>query len=435
MPLPYRPKSTVLDNGLRVLTVELPHVHQVLLSLYVRVGSRHETRTTNGVSHFLEHLFFRGSRAFPDSAAMHAVIEDAGGSLNGYTSRDHGAYFTPVHPDALPVAFRVLSDMMAAPLLDRPAEIELERQVILEEMLDEVDERGRDVDLENLAKRALWGDHPMAFKIAGTPRTVRAIGERALRAHHAREYGGENLVLCTVGPVEHRRAIDLARRHFGRLPRGTRSTERPPPAPPPGPTFHLFNHDESQTEFRMSFIAPPEDRPGFLALGLLRRILDDGLSSRLPFEIVERRALCYSLHCGIDAFSDVSVFEVEAAASHGKVAQALREICRTLGELQANGPTPEELDRAKARHRMALEFTLDQTNEMAAWFGATALFREPPSLERRADEIDAIDAPRLRRALWRHLRRENLVVTAVGSPGKRQLAEIRKAAREAPGLR
>ncbi len=434
MPLPYRPKSTVLDNGLRVLTVELPHVHQVLLSLYVRVGSRHETRTTNGVSHFLEHLFFRGSRAFPDSAAMHAVIEDAGGSLNGYTSRDHGAYFTPVHPDALPVAFRVLSDMMAAPLLDRPAEIELERQVILEEMLDEVDERGRDVDLENLAKRALWGDHPMAFKIAGTPRTVRAIGERALRAHHAREYGGENLVLCTVGPVEHRRAIDLARRHFGRLPRGTRSTERPPPAPPPGPTFHLFNHDESQTEFRMSFIAPPEDRPGFLALGLLRRILDDGLSSRLPFEIVERRGLCYALHCGVDSFDDVSVLEVEGAASHPKVARAVREIGRVLGEVARQGPTPAELSRAKRRTRMALEVSLDSVYEMAAWFGGTALFREPPLLEARADEVDAVTGEEVRQLARQVLSRENLTFAAVGSPTARQEARLREVVEEAEGL-
>ncbi len=428
----YRVHGETLDNGLRALTVELPHLHSGLLALYVRAGSRHERPEQSGVGHFLEHMFFRGSRAFPNSVAMHAAVEDAGGNLNGYTSRDHAVYFTPIHPDGLGVACEVLADMIAAPLL---TEMDVEREVILEEMLDEVDESGHDVDLENLTKRVLWPGHPLSLKIAGTPKTVRALRVGDLREHHDRFYVGPNLVLCAAGPLDPREVARQARRHFSRFPAGRRSRERRPPRLPPGPHFRIFAHEESQTELRLSFPGPPEDGPDFLALSLARRILDDGLSSRLPFEIVERRALCYSLHCGIDAFSDVSVFEVEAAASHGKVAQALREICRTLGELQANGPTPEELDRAKARHRMALEFTLDQTNEMAAWFGATALFREPPSLERRADEIDAIDAPRLRRALWRHLRRENLVVTAVGSPGKRQLAEIRKAAREAPGLR
>ncbi len=430
----YRARSDTLENGLRILTVELPHVHQALVSLYVRVGSRHETEATNGVSHFLEHLFFRGSEAFPNSVAMHAAVEDVGGNLNGYTERDHGAYFTPVHPDGVPVAIEVLADMMAAPLLDRKGEIDLERSVILEEMLDEVDGRGRDIDLENLAKRALWGDDPLAYKIAGTPRVVRALDARALRAHHARWYGGNNLVFCAAGPLGHRRVMELCRRHFGRLPAGQRSRARPPPPPKPGPTFRIFDHDESQTEFRLSFIAPPEDTPGFLALGLLRRVLDDGLSSRLPFEIVERRGLCYALHCGVDSFDDVSVLEIEGAASHGKVGRAVAEILQILGRVAREGPTAEELARAKRRHRMALEASLDSTYDMAAWFGGTALFREPPPLERRAEEMDAISAGQVVALAREVLRPENLTVTAVGNPTRLQHARLRATVLEAEGL-
>jgi predicted Zn-dependent peptidase len=430
----YRTQRATLGNGLRVVSVELPHLHQALLSIYVRTGSRHETPKNNGVGHFLEHLFFRGSEHFPNSGAMHAAVEDAGGNLNGYTSRDHAVYFTPLYPSGLGIAAEVLGDMMTAPLLDRPAEIELERQVILEEMLDEVDDRGRDIDLENLTKRVLWPGHPLSLKIAGTPKTVRAMSARQLLAHHGRWYGGKNLVLCAAGPLTHDRLLELAHRHFGRLPPGERSTEKPPRRPPRGPALHLFDHDESQTAFRLSFIAPPEDGPGFLPMVLLRRVLDDGLSSRLPFEIVERRGLCYSVQCSIDSYDDVSVFEVEGASSHAKVAKAIREICLILGRIAREGPTDEELARAHQRHRMTLEFTLDSVYDLAAWFGGTTLFREPPSLEARADSVDAVtgdDVQRLSRAL---LTRKNLTVTAVGSPTAKQRADIRKVVAEAPGL-
>src|SRR3954463_1349651 len=146
-------QKTVLENGLRVVTVELPHLHTGMVAVYVRAGSRQEDARRNGVSHFLEHLFFRGSANYPDGRAMNVLVEDCGGSLNGVTTRDHGYYFSPLHPRRLEVPLAVLGDMLARPLLK---EIELEREVILEEILDEVDEKGRDIDVDNLSKRALF---------------------------------------------------------------------------------------------------------------------------------------------------------------------------------------------------------------------------------------------------------------------------------------
>src|SRR6267143_1785854 len=162
-------QKSVLPNGLRVVTVELPHLHTGMIAAYVRAGSRHEVPARNGVSHFLEHLFFRGSEAYPEGRAMNALVEDAGGSLNGVTTRDHGYYYSPIHPGHLETGIAVLGDMLQRPLFK---DVEIEREVILEEILDEVDEDGRDIDVDNLSKRALFGDHPLAFKIAGTRETV-----------------------------------------------------------------------------------------------------------------------------------------------------------------------------------------------------------------------------------------------------------------------
>ena len=162
-------RRRVLPNGLRVLTVPAPGLHSAMIALYVRAGSRHETAARNGVSHFLEHLFFRGSVGYPDTVAMNAAVEAAGGSLNGITARDHGCYYTPIHPEEVGTGLSVLGDLIRRPLLH---EMDVEREVILEEILDEVDASGRDIDPDNLSKRIVFGDHPLGFKIAGTPGIV-----------------------------------------------------------------------------------------------------------------------------------------------------------------------------------------------------------------------------------------------------------------------
>jgi predicted Zn-dependent peptidase len=256
---------------------------------------------------------------------------------------------------------------------------------------------------------------------------VRALSVKDLQAHHERFYGARNMVLCAAGPLSHDKVMEFARKGFARLPSGERSVEEAPAAPPPGPRLCLFDHDESQTEFRFNFMVPPEGHPDHLPLQLLRRILDDGLSSRLPLQVVERRGLAYSLHCNIDTFSDRAVFEVEAAASHGKVPATMREISKTLEEIARSGPTAEEMRRAVRRTRMAIETTVDSTYEMAAWFGGTALFREPPGLEERARAVEAIGADDVQRVARLAFRRENLTVTAVGSPNHKQRAEIERA--------
>src|SRR5512141_3195375 len=218
-------RRRVLPNGLRVLTVPAPGLHSAMIALYVRAGSRHESVEVNGVSHFLEHLFFRGSPAWPATIAMNAAVESAGGNLNGITARDHGCYYTPIHASELATGLAIVGDMIRRPLL---REMDVEREIILEEILDEVDGDGRDIDADNLSKRLAFGTHPLGFKIAGTPDIIRAIREEDVRAHHARFYVGTNLVLCVAGPVRESDVVALAEEHLGQLPRGRVSRDLAP---------------------------------------------------------------------------------------------------------------------------------------------------------------------------------------------------------------
>jgi predicted Zn-dependent peptidase len=403
-------KST-LDNALRIVTIELPHLHSGMIAAYVRAGSRHENLRTNGVSHFLEHLFFRGSQGHPEGRAMNALVEDAGGSLNGVTTRDHGYYYSPVHPGHLETGIAVLGDMLQRPLFK---DVEIEREVILEEILDEVDEDGRDIDVDNLSKRALFGDHPLSFKIAGTRETVTSLSEAELRAHHRRCYGASNMVLAVAGPVRHADVVRLAARHFGSMRMGTRMADEAPPSWTRGPHLIAVDHRESQTDVRLSFPGPAEDHPDFPALIVLRRVLDDGLASRLQTNVVERKGLAYAVHAGIDTFSDCSIFEVEAACAPKKSPLVAAEFVRLLAEI-CDTPVPdEELNRAKMRHRIGLEFSMDSQGEMLGWFGGTELFRPAESFASRVEKVDAVSAADLMRVARATFRRSRVLGCAVG---------------------
>jgi predicted Zn-dependent peptidase len=422
---------SVLGNGLRVLTARAPGLHSAMIALYVRAGSRHETAARNGVSHFLEHLFFRGSAGYPDTVAMNAAVEAAGGSLNGITARDHGCYYTPIHPHQVGTGLAVLGDLMRRPLLK---EMDVEREVILEEILDEVDAAGRDIDPDNISKRIVFGAHPLGFKIAGTAENVRRLAPRDVRAHHARFYTGSNLVLAVAGPVRASEVADLAEEHLGGLPSGSESLDRPAPAWPSGPRLELVEHDDAQAEFSLSFPCPPERHPDYPIHLCIRRILDDGLSSRLPFEVVERRGLAYALHAGVDTFADAGMTVIDGACAPRKLPRVIEEVLRVLGELAIRPVPEEELLRVQRRHRMTLAFSLDSVADLAGWYGAGEVLSAPEGFEERCRRVEAVTAADVQRVAGDTYRRRNLVAVVVGPARRRARAAVERVVQQSSVL-
>jgi len=420
-----------LKNGIRCVAVRAPGLRTGMLAVYVRVGSRYEAARVNGVSHFLEHAFFRGSARFPSTFELNVAVEDVGGSLNASTGRESSAYYTPVHPGHLERAVEVLSDMLSTP---RFGQLELEREIILEEMLDEVDESGRDIDLDNIAKMQLFPKHGLALKIAGTPASVKRIGERELRAHLAEHYHGGNLVLCAAGDFEPEALFAAGAAHFGGYPAARRVATPRPPRPPRGPTSVFQSHSESQAEFRVSFPAPPESSPEFYPLILIGRVLDDGLSSRLQRAIVEQRALAYSVGAGVDRFRDVSIFELEAASTVAKAPRVVEEMGKLLGELCERRVSEEELERAKRRHAIALEFALDSTTELCGWYGSGALFGSREDFAARRARVAAVTPDDILRVARATFRPNNLHFTYVGPRTRRERAQLDRWVAKPTGL-
>jgi predicted Zn-dependent peptidase len=400
-----------------------------MLALYVRAGSRHERPEASGVSHFVEHLLFRGSQGYPDSRAMNAAVEAAGGSMNAMTARDHTCYYTSLHPAGLETGIDVFADLARRPLL---RDIEVERGVVLEEILDEVDSRGRDIDADNLVKRIAFPGHGLGQKIAGSRGSVGALGEEAIRAHHARHYTGANVVLVAAGPVAYEEVLDLASRRLGALPRGKAVRTEPPPAWPAGPVFRTVEHDDAQVEFSLAFPSVPERHRDHPAALVIRRLLDDGLSSRLPFEIVERHGLAYAIHASLETYEDAGLFAFEGACTSSKLGRVVEEIFRAVTGLWTSLLPADELARVKERHRMSLTFALDNPAELVGWFGTGELFEAEESLEERCRRVERVTAADVRRVARTMFQRRHLIAVAVGPGATTLRRSLRRATERSP---
>ena len=392
-----------------------------MIALYVRAGSRHETAAQNGVSHFLEHLFFRGSLAWPDTVAMNAAVESAGGSLNGITARDHGCYYTPIHPDEVGTGLAILGDLIRRPLLK---EMDVEREVILEEILDEVDADGRDIDPDNLSKRIVFGDHPLGYKIAGTPESSGACrGGRCARITSA---STRDRTSCSRwrGRCARARWRSSRRRTSGSCRAGRRAPISPRR---PGRAARASSSSSTTTRRRSSRSRSPA-HPS--ATRTIRSTSASGASSTTgsppgsPSRFVERRGLAYSLHAGIDTFADAGMTVIDGACAPRKLPKVLEEVLRVLGALAA-GPMPdEELLRVQRRHRMTLAFSLDSAADLAGWYGAGEVLSAPESFEERCRRVERVTPADVRRVAAETFRRRNLVAVVVGPSGRRDRAAL-----------
>ncbi len=423
----YDLKEQVLANGLVVQTIRQPHLHSVTVSVFARVGSRHEPPTDNGLSHFLEHMFFRGCDRYPDSTALNAAMEDLGGILDGFTSRDYSGYQSTVHPSGLEEAIGILGAMFSQP---RFVDIDIERSIILEEQLDALDDRGRDLDLDNLVHRAVFGDHPLSQTVDGPRRNLRRFSRDDLHRHRQKFYGARNLVLSVAGKLEHRASRRWARTAFGDLFEGRQAREgRPPRVSQDGPTMRFVTSDDAQTRLRLVFSTGSSTHRDYPALLLVRRILDGGLSARLQVELVEKRGIVYEVGADFDTYVDCGLFGFELAVAHRKLEYAITELGRVLADLRHHGVDDKELERVRARSRLGLELGLDTPAELAQWFGPTRLFHPAIRPETRMDQLDQVTVRDIRRVIRKYFRPERLTVVGVGGATRGQVAGAKKALR------
>lgn len=416
-------ETTVLDNGLRVVTVPLPHLHTVTLALYVKVGSRYESPADNGLSHFVEHMLFRGTERYPSSLALNLAFESLGGSLHAETGRDYSLFSTALEPEHTGAGIALLGQLITGP---RFAEIERERALILEELSEDYDEAGSELCGDDIARGLLFPDHPLGQRILGPRENVERFSQEDVRAHFSRHYTAGNLLLCAAGPVAPADVVAAAQGELSAIPRGDALTSEPPPAPGRGPSYRYVDDPGAQTSLHIAFRAIAETDPDHVAGLALLRIIDDGMSARLHYRLCDQRGLAYSLSAGLDSFHDAAIVDVSGQTTHPKVCTLTRAVLELCGELRDDLVPDDELAKAKRRCRRDILSLADDPGAMAGWFGGGALYVEPPAMIDRIAAMDALTAEDLRRVARRIFARERLAVVAVGKLSRARQGELRQ---------
>ncbi len=419
-----RTEAARLANGLRVVTVDLPHLHTASLVLYVKVGSRLERAEDNGLSHFVEHMLFRGTEGHPTSYDINFAFESLGGTLYAETGRDYSLFQVTLVPALLDDGLELFGELFTRP---RFADLELERQLILEELNEDYDERGAEINSADLARGLLFADHPLAQRIIGPPENVERFTEADVRRHFARYYCAENSILVAAGPVAHSAVVAAAEQHLAGLAAGVEAQAEAARFDQSGARFLHVPDSGAQSSVEVLFRGVPELDPDAMAQVALVRALDDGMSTRLHYRLCDQLGLAYSLQAGLEPLHDVTVLEVTGATANAKVPELVARLLELADELRRTGISEAELAKVKRRFRYDLLSSIDDANAMAGWFGGTALYYPPTTLEERAARMDAVTVDDVRRAAGRVLAADNLAVVVVGSLTRARLAELRSA--------
>jgi predicted Zn-dependent peptidase len=408
--VPFRRHLDRLDNGLPVVTVEMPHLHSASVVLYAKVGSRYERARDNGLSHFLEHMLFRGTAALPDAYRLSHAIEAIGGTLYAETGRDYALYQVSLHPETLADGIRLFGEIFTRPAF---ADLDVERRVILEELSEDLDESGRFIQIDDLARAVAFEGHPLSQRIIGPKANVERFTLADLRRHFRRGYGAANVVLCVAGAAQQKEVRTTAARAFAAVPAGRRLPAGPPSAAR-GPRLVVVRHRGSQTQVQILFRTFGERDPDFSALLLLARVIDDGMSTRLHRRLIDELGLAYYVSGSSEQFHDTGVYEIDGAAAHDNVPAFVSESVRVLQALCTDAPTQEELDKAKRRYRWDLESSFDDPDAMAGWWGGTELFAGPIGYEEKLARVEAVTPDDVRRVAQRIFRPERMTVACVG---------------------
>ena len=404
--------QSTLDNGLRVVAVPQGALHRTHVGLFVDVGSRHETRETNGISHFVEHMMYRGTARHPTAHLQNLAFERLGGTLNAATHADHTYVGITVPARNLDDVLQLLGEVLVAPAF---GDIELEKRIVREEILEDLDEDGRQIDPDNVTRATAFGDHPLGFTITGGLQTLESFDERALRTHLQKFYGARNSLLAVGGACDAAEVAALAKKHLAALPSGKPRPPKKFASDQKGMRRKHVASPGSQTDLRISFVTPGEHDPMAYAIELLLRVLDDGMSTRLYHRLCDDGGLVYDTHASWEPYSDCGIFDVTAEVQHEKLPDVVATILDTLRELAEHGPHGHELDKARTRHRWAMEASLDGAEDLVALLGGAAFFRRPMDLDVQAAKFDRLGPDDVARAARLVFRRSRMQFVTVGT--------------------
>ncbi len=411
---------TTLANGMRIVSHDMPHVETASLGVWVKVGARHEHAADNGISHFLEHMAFKGTerRSARDIAEE---IEQVGGDLNAATSLETTAYFARILKDDVPLALDMIADILFNPSYSEE-EIEREREVILQEIAATQDSP-EEIAYELLSNVA-YPDQPIGRAILGTPETVSRFNAVDLRNFLRTHYHPQQMVLSAAGRIDHAQLVDLARQHFNHFESGPLSVA--PVARYVGGAIASEKPFE-QAHLLMGFRSASYRSPDFVVAQVFSGLFGGGMSSRLFQEVREKLGLCYSIYSSSWSFDDTGMLAIHAATGKDMLGKLIDVLHRELDRAATTLPDQREVDRAKAQMKAGLLMSLESSGARAEQMARQLLLfdRIVPSAE-LIERVDAVTPAAIRQFAERMVQEAPPSVVVVGA-GKKGDAFARRA--------
>lgn len=404
-----------LANGMRVVTTPIPTAQSVSVNVFVGIGSRGETRRTNGVSHYMEHLLFKGTKRRPDAITIAEAIEGAGGVLNAYTSKELTCYWNQVPFDKLALATDVVADMYMHSVLAQE-EIDRERTVVQQEIRRSFDQPG--AWASELLSTATFGDQPIGWPIAGTIETVEGMRRVDFVQHVETYYVPSNTVLSIAGNTTHQEVMRLAEECFGPM------QDHPVPAQSPAQaTFAdervvVETREIAQCNMGISLHAIARKDPDRYPLMVMNTILGRGMSSRLFKEVRERRGLAYSVGSGVSRYNDIGTMGISAGVTLEHLEEATKVIRDELFRLREESVSEEEVTKARDFSTGNFRLGLESTMSLAQRAGESLLMTgEIEPIEDVVSGIAAVTSADVQRVAQRLFRPGGFAMAVVGPGG------------------
>lgn len=402
-------QKTVIDNGLTIITEEIPYLKSVSIGVWVLTGSRDEDPHENGISHFIEHLLFKGTekRTAFDIAKE---IDSVGGTLNAFTGREYTCFYAKVIDKNLPIAIDILSDIFLHSVMDSN-DVEKERMVILQEI--KMVEDTPDDYIHDLFSRVCWGNHPLGFPIFGTSERVQSFHRDQILQFFKEKYQANRIIICASGNLNHQEVVDRIGETFGQIPRSTRSGERL--KPDSISTVTIRKRDLEQVHFCLGTKGLPYNHSLRFASYVLNTILGGGMSSRLFQEIRENRGLAYSVYSYLPTYIDTGLVVVYAGTNESSFQEVMELILKEFRSLKKDPFRNGEVETAKEQLKGNLLLSLESSENLMTRLAKNEIyFGSYLPIEKLIENIDEVGEETVRILAREFFKEQFFCLTVLG---------------------
>jgi predicted Zn-dependent peptidase len=407
----YRYNKKILDNGLKVIAYKIPQMKSVALGIWIATGGRYENIKTRGISHFIEHLLFKGTKK-RTAFEIKNSIEGIGGTLNGFTSEEVTCYLVKVLGRYLKVGLEVLGDMVLNTRF-APVDIQRERLVILEEIKMYKDQP--DQHVSELLGELMWPNQTLGIPLIGTSETVNSFTRKDITECKNRLYNASNITIVACGDIDWDPFVGKCNEIFCKRKKGRTFDYNKMKISQDAPKTRIFDKDTEQAHIAIGFHGFSRHNPARYAMDLLNIILGANMSSRLFDELREKRGLAYAIGSHVDYYGDGGASIIEAGVDNKKISEAIILILKELSKIKRVIVTKKELERAKEYYQGHLAFLLEDTASHMLWLGKKVVTGdEPIDVEKIVNRIKRTTRNDISMLARKTFTKENLNIAVIG---------------------